>query len=73
MVTREDETVKKQLIAVCDDLSESCIESLVVIWRKICQRLFSYYQTAVDAYFKYLKLRGEVRVPGCAQTILPPP
>ena len=60
VLTREEETVKKQLVAVSQSLSESCVESLVVIWRGICERLFSHYRTAVNAYFKYLRLHGKV-------------
>ena len=59
-MTREEETVKKQLVAVSQSLSESWVESLVVIWRGICERLFSHYRTAVNAYFKYLRLHGKV-------------
>ena len=50
--------MRKQLVSVCPSLSDSCVESLVVMWRGICERLFSHYRTAVNAYFKYLKLRG---------------
>ena len=60
VLTREEETVKKQLVAVSEVLSESCVESLVSIWRGICERLFSHYRTAVNAYFKYLRLHGKV-------------
>ena len=61
VLTREEETVKKQLTAVSPALSESCVESLVVVWRGICERLFSHYRTAANAYFKYLRLHGKVR------------
>jgi hypothetical protein len=60
VLTREEETVKKQLAGVSQSLSETCVESLVVIWRGICERLFSHYRTAVNAYFKYLRLHGKV-------------
>lgn len=60
VLTREEETVKKQIAAVSQAFSSTCVESLVIIWRGVCERLFSHYRTAVNAYFKYLRLHGKV-------------
>ena len=57
------ELTRKQLLSSCLSLqiaSDSCVESLIDVWRGVVKRVYHYYQLSAKAYFTYLKLNGQV-------------
>ena len=59
------ESTRRQLLASSLSLqiaSDSCIDNLLDIWRKVVHQVYSYYQLSAKAYFTYLRLNAQVNV-----------